>query len=325
MNVVHLNPLNPGADLIFDRHDADRRRHGRPRVGPGVPARQPAVAPPARRAGAWTGTPACRSTASTWWCRRWPSSPSTSLLPYGVAFKLVAVSGLVGPAVLLLGVRAAGPLPLPDAGAVRLRRAVLRARRELQHLRRQPQVDDGRRVLVLHRAQPRHPRPRPAGQRHADRASTAAGRRSCSPWPSSATASSPSTSCWRRSSSSSSTSRTSAGSCSALSVGVAVVLLSAFWIGPFLGNHEYMTDMKYGARPEGVNDSFWDMFFPLTAPLDILVTGAGGRSASSPASAAATPTAPRSASSGCSPWPGCTPPRTACRSSGCCGTRACCR
>ena len=57
-----------------------------------------------------------------------------------------------------------------------------------------------------------------------------------------------------------------------LSVGVAVVLLSAFWIGPFLGNHDYMTDMKYGARPEGADDSFWDMFFPLTAPLDFLVT-----------------------------------------------------
>ena len=50
------------------------------------------------------------------------------------------------------------------------------------------------------------------------------------------------------------------------------VLLSAFWIGPFVGNHQYMTDMKYGARPDGANDSFWDMFFPLTAPLDILVT-----------------------------------------------------
>ena len=58
-----------------------------------------------------------------------------------------------------------------------------------------------------------------------------------------------------------------------LSVGIAVVLLSAFWIGPFVGNHQYMTDMKYGARPEGVNDSFWDMFFPLTAPLDFLITG----------------------------------------------------
>ncbi|MET0145962.1 MAG: hypothetical protein ABW328_14450 [Ilumatobacteraceae bacterium] len=57
-----------------------------------------------------------------------------------------------------------------------------------------------------------------------------------------------------------------------LSVGLGVILLSAWWIGPFVGNHQYMTDMKYGARPEGAADSFWDMFFPLTAPLDAVVT-----------------------------------------------------
>jgi hypothetical protein len=57
-----------------------------------------------------------------------------------------------------------------------------------------------------------------------------------------------------------------------LSVGLLVLLLSAFWIGPFVGDHDFMTDMKYGARPEGAGDSYWDMFFPLTAPLDILVT-----------------------------------------------------
>ena len=57
-----------------------------------------------------------------------------------------------------------------------------------------------------------------------------------------------------------------------LGIGIAVVLLSMWWIGPFVGNHQYMTDMKYGARPDGANDSFWDMFFPLTAPLDVLIT-----------------------------------------------------
>jgi hypothetical protein len=57
-----------------------------------------------------------------------------------------------------------------------------------------------------------------------------------------------------------------------LSVGVGILLLSVWWIGPFVGNHDYMTDMKYGARPEGAADSYWDMFFPLTSPLDILVT-----------------------------------------------------
>jgi hypothetical protein len=33
-----------------------------------------------------------------------------------------------------------------------------------------------------------------------------------------------------------------------------------------------MTDMKYGFRPEGADDSFWDMFFPLAAPLDFIIT-----------------------------------------------------
>ena len=33
-----------------------------------------------------------------------------------------------------------------------------------------------------------------------------------------------------------------------------------------------MTDMKYGFRPEGASDSFYDMFFPLTTPLDIIIT-----------------------------------------------------
>jgi hypothetical protein len=58
----------------------------------------------------------------------------------------------------------------------------------------------------------------------------------------------------------------------AVTTGVTVLLLSAWWVGPFLFGHEFMTDMKYGFRPEGANDSFWDMFFPLTAPLDVLIT-----------------------------------------------------
>jgi hypothetical protein len=58
----------------------------------------------------------------------------------------------------------------------------------------------------------------------------------------------------------------------AVTTGVTVLLLSAWWVGPFLFGHEFMTDMKYGFRPEGANDSFWDMFFPLTAPLDFLIT-----------------------------------------------------
>jgi hypothetical protein len=58
----------------------------------------------------------------------------------------------------------------------------------------------------------------------------------------------------------------------ALTVGITVLLLSAWWVGPFLLGHQYMTDMKYGFRPEGASDSFWDMFFPLAAPLDFIIT-----------------------------------------------------
>lgn len=50
-------------------------------------------------------------------------------------------------------------------------------------------------------------------------------------------------------------------------VGVTSVLLIMWWAGPFLLDHEYMTDMKYGARTD-----WWEMYFPLTAPLDILIT-----------------------------------------------------
>ncbi len=57
-----------------------------------------------------------------------------------------------------------------------------------------------------------------------------------------------------------------------VSVGITTLLLSAWWVGPFLFGHEFMTDMKYGFRPSGSSDSFWDMFFPLTTGLDILIT-----------------------------------------------------
>ncbi len=49
------------------------------------------------------------------------------------------------------------------------------------------------------------------------------------------------------------------------------VLLSAFWVVPFLGGHAYMTDMKYEPRPSGANDSLWSMYFPLHSGLDALL------------------------------------------------------
>ena len=51
----------------------------------------------------------------------------------------------------------------------------------------------------------------------------------------------------------------------------AAVLLAAFWVFPFLTAHKYMTDMKYEPRPSGASDSFWDMYFPLTAFWDIVI------------------------------------------------------
>lgn len=48
-------------------------------------------------------------------------------------------------------------------------------------------------------------------------------------------------------------------------------LLSAFWVIPFVFNHKYMTDMKYGGRPEGNGDSFWAMFFPWSVVPDLIV------------------------------------------------------
>ncbi len=48
-------------------------------------------------------------------------------------------------------------------------------------------------------------------------------------------------------------------------------LLTAFWILPFAGGSAFMTDMKYEARPSGPNDSYWKMFFNLDVTLDRIV------------------------------------------------------
>jgi hypothetical protein len=48
-------------------------------------------------------------------------------------------------------------------------------------------------------------------------------------------------------------------------------LLTAFWIIPFTTGSAYMTDMKYEGRPSGTNDSYWKMFFPLDVTLDRII------------------------------------------------------
>ena len=49
------------------------------------------------------------------------------------------------------------------------------------------------------------------------------------------------------------------------------VLLSAFWVIPFVASHSYMTDMKYEPRPSGSSDSFWSMYFPLNPLWDTVI------------------------------------------------------
>ena len=49
------------------------------------------------------------------------------------------------------------------------------------------------------------------------------------------------------------------------------ILLSSFWVVPFVTSHAYMTDMKYEPRPSGATDSFWKMFFPLHTALDVTI------------------------------------------------------
>ncbi len=48
-------------------------------------------------------------------------------------------------------------------------------------------------------------------------------------------------------------------------------LLAAFWMVPFALGTAYMTDMKYGKRPEGANDSYWKMFFNLDVTFDRII------------------------------------------------------
>ena len=50
-------------------------------------------------------------------------------------------------------------------------------------------------------------------------------------------------------------------------------LLVMFWFLPFSSTTHFMTDMKYGFRPSGASDSFWDMFFPWPPFFDLLVSG----------------------------------------------------
>ena len=128
--------------------------------------------------------------------------PGADHRPRPVQHRLQAGDG-VGTGVapdLRLGVRQARRPPLPGAAGVRAGRARVRLQpgaadplpqrrrrdRHRQHHRRQHALDDGGRVLVLHRALARAPLPGGAAARPADGSSPGTGRRAC--WPSSASA-----------------------------------------------------------------------------------------------------------------------------------------
>ncbi len=61
-----------------------------------------------------------------------------------------------------------------------------------------------------------------------------------------------------------------------LTCGVTAFALAAFWLVPFVLTAKYMTDMKYEGAPTpgGQWNSYWRMFFPHLTTVDILWTGA---------------------------------------------------
>ena len=189
MMVVHLNPLSPGSDLVFDRHHADRWRHGRPRLGAGVPARPPPAELPAlglddglvrrapavpllhgdpgagdrgarRRAALRRGVQAGRRSRA-WCCSRWPAGRSvaspTSAIRFPSCSPSPALCFLLDESFSIYG----GNVKSTMAGEYSFSIA-----------------------LTLGDA-----RAGPARQRSARRASSGSGRRSCCRWPPCRTAS----------------------------------------------------------------------------------------------------------------------------------------
>jgi len=53
--------------------------------------------------------------------------------------------------------------------------------------------------------------------------------------------------------------------------GALTLALSAFWVGPFLANHQYMTDMKYAPYPESAGTTYWAMLFDQKPFFNVLI------------------------------------------------------
>ncbi len=103
------------------------------------------------------------------------------VIPYGIAFKLVAISGVLTAADRRLGLRPAHPPALPGAAAAGRGRHRLPVRPVVLDLRRQHRLDPGRRVRLLDLADLRRALPRRAGPRARDRQVPGLGRGAAGP------------------------------------------------------------------------------------------------------------------------------------------------
>ena len=210
-----------------------RRRHGRPRVGPRLPARPPAHRGAAlgldarlvrrlprlpvlhggpvaadrrprrralRRLARWSlplaaggGLVYAEHPRSTGW-RRWTLVAAAVVvvvfgveLPYGTAFKLVTVLGVLVAAGVRVRLRAAGRPAVPGPGAAVGGQRAVPVRPQLHDLRRQRRLHARRRVRLLDQPVARAPLPRRGDPGPPHRASTAPSPRCSSPSPASAT------------------------------------------------------------------------------------------------------------------------------------------
>ena len=178
LRALHAGPAPPGPHP--QEHHARRRRHGRPRLGPGLPA---GPHPPpllalglvARLVRRLPDVPVLHGApgAGGGGARRHP--PVRGGAEAGERHRHPVAAGL------RLAVRQAGRSPVPGPAAVLDRRRLLPVRRDLPDLRRQHRVDDGGRVLLLDRSVTGRGLPRRLRLRDAHRKAPRPGRRPLRP------------------------------------------------------------------------------------------------------------------------------------------------
>ena len=244
-------PVLAGARPRVRQHHADRRRHRRPRLGPGVPARPPAPVVAAERLEHGLVRGHARRTASTWWCRRWRSSPSTPCCRTASRSSWSPCSGLITLPVCCWAFGRLGRFryPMPELFAFAglcVRRstrasastAATSSRRWRASSRSRSRSRSAMLGLGLLAGRSAHRQvPRVGGGRARRWRAVSHGIVLifvavaaviiCLVW----------------------IDRTRL--VYSVTVGITTVLLSAWWVGPFLLDHAFMTDMKYGVPPAG--------------------------------------------------------------------------